>query len=81
MAYTYEFPRPRLTVDCVIFGLDESSRLKVLLIKRGHDPYMGKWALPGGFVDKDETPETAIARELQEETGYTSARWTARGPR
>ena len=42
MAYTYEFPRPRLTVDCVIFGLDESSRLKVLLIKRGHDPYMGK---------------------------------------
>ena len=71
MAYTYEFPRPRLTVDCVIFGLDESSRLKVLLIKRGHDPYMGKWALPGGFVDMDEPLEEAALRELREKTSIS----------
>ena len=71
MAYTYEYPRPSLTVDCVIFGLDESSRLKVLLIKRGHDPYIGTWALPGGFVDMEEPLEEAALRELKEETGVS----------
>lgn len=71
MAYTYEYPRPSLTVDCVIFGLDESSRLKVLLIKRGHDPYIGTWALPGGFVDMNEPLEEAALRELKEETGIS----------
>lgn len=69
MAYTYEYPRPSLTVDCVIFGLDESSRLKVLLIQRGHAPFQGHWALPGGFVDMDEPLEEAALRELKEETG------------
>lgn len=71
MAYTYEYPRPRLTVDCVIFGLDESSRLKALLIQRGHDPYKGTWALPGGFVDMEEPLVEAALRELKEETGVS----------
>lgn len=59
MPYTYDHPRPALTVDCVIFGLDESHQLKVLLIQRAHAPYEGQWALPGGFVDMDEGLETA----------------------
>lgn len=71
MAYTYEYPRPAVTVDCIIFGLDEDN-LKVLLIERAHDPYAGKWALPGGFVDMDETLDTAAKRELEEETGISN---------
>ncbi len=69
MSYTYEFPRPALTVDCVIFGLDESSKLKVLLIQRGGEPYKNCWALPGGFVDMAENLEQSALRELEEETG------------
>lgn len=69
MPYTYDFPRPALTVDCVIFGLDESHQLKVLLIQRAHDPFEGQWALPGGFVDMGEGLEQAALRELEEETG------------
>jgi len=72
MAYTYKYPRPAVTVDCVIFGLDESSQLKVLLIQRANDPYKDCWALPGGFVDMDEDLETAALRELQEETGVVN---------
>ncbi len=68
MPYTYEYPRPALTVDCVVFGLD-GDVLKVLLIERDREPFAGCWALPGGFVDMDETPEHAAARELEEETG------------
>ncbi|MCU0451137.1 MAG: NUDIX hydrolase [Bernardetiaceae bacterium] len=66
--YTYQYPRPALTVDCVIFGLGDES-LKVLLIQRAHDPFAGRWAFPGGFVDMDEPTETAARRELWEETG------------
>ena len=69
MPYVYEYPRPTLTVDCVILGLDESSRLKVLLIQRPNDPFIGHWALPGGFVDENETLEAAALRELKRETG------------
>lgn len=69
MPYTYEYPRPALTVDCVIFGLDKSSKLKVLLIQRGLAPFKGQWALPGGFVDLKEDLEDAALRELEEETG------------
>lgn len=69
MPYTYEYPRPSLTVDCVIFGLDESHQLQVLLIQRDHDPFAGQWALPGGFVDMEEHLEQAALRELEEETG------------
>ena len=70
MAYTYEYERAALTVDCVVFGFDEGE-LKVLLIQRNLAPYAGKWALPGGFVRIDETLEEAALRELQEETGIT----------
>jgi len=69
MPYTYEFPRPSLTVDCVIFGLDEGSKLKVLLIQRKNEPFKNCWALPGGFVDMDENLEQSALRELEEETG------------
>jgi len=68
MPFTYTYARPALTVDCVVFGLDEED-LKVLLIQRKHDPFAGHWALPGGFVDVGETPEEAARRELEEETG------------
>lgn len=68
MPYTYDYPRPTLTVDCVVFGVDEEG-LKLLLIQRGHDPYKDCWALPGGFVEIDETTDHAALRELQEETG------------
>src|SRR3954469_20795964 len=68
VAYTYEFPRPSLTVDAVVFGFDDQD-LKVLLIQRGVEPFAGKWALPGGFVHMDESLETAVRRELKEETG------------
>jgi 8-oxo-dGTP diphosphatase len=70
MSYTYEYPRPALTVDCIVFGLDlEDKDLKVLLIQRALDPFKGKWALPGGFVHVNETIDDAALRELREETG------------
>lgn len=69
MPYTYEYPRPALTVDCVIFGLDDGSNLKVLLIQRAKSPFQHSWAFPGGFVNMDEDLETAALRELEEETG------------
>jgi 8-oxo-dGTP diphosphatase len=68
MSVTYDYPRPALTVDCVVFGFDEGD-LKVLLIKRDLDPFRGTWALPGGFVHMDETLEEAAFRELKEESG------------
>lgn len=68
MPYTYEYPRPALTVDCVVFGYD-AEELRVLLIQRELEPFAGKWALPGGFVHIDETLDDAARRELQEETG------------
>ena len=68
MAYTYEYPRPSVTVDIVLFTL-RAGELCVLLIRRGHAPFEGHWAFPGGFVDEDEALEHAAARELKEETG------------
>ena len=68
MNYSYEYPRAALTVDCVVFGLDEED-LKILLIQRDLPPFEGQWALPGGFVRLDETLEEAALRELSEETG------------
>ena len=68
MPYSYEYPRPALTVDCVVFGLDDED-LKVMLIQRDLEPFAGHWALPGGFVRMEESLDDAAARELQEETG------------
>src|SRR5437763_6087032 len=68
MAFTYQYPRAALTVDCVVFGYDEGE-LKVLLIQRALEPFKGKWALPGGFVRMDETLDEAARREVAEEAG------------
>lgn len=65
--FTYQYPHPAVTVDCVIFGFDGKS-LRILLIERGVEPFKGGWALPGGFVRIDETVEEAAMRELWEET-------------
>ena len=66
--YIYDWPRPMVTVDAVVFTYS-GSRAKVLLIDRGKEPFKGKWALPGGFVEIDEELEDAVVRELGEETG------------
>lgn len=66
--YTYDYPRPAVTTDCVVFGID-GQNLKVLLIERGQEPYKGHWAFPGGFLNMDETAEQCAVRELKEETG------------
>ena len=68
MSFTYEYARPALTTDCVVFGLDEED-LKVLLIKRGLEPFKGEWALPGGFIRVGESVDNCAKRELEEETG------------
>ena len=66
--YTYKYPHPAVTTDCVVFGFDGRD-LKVLLIERGNEPYKGCWAFPGGFLQMDETAEQGALRELREETG------------
>jgi len=66
--YTYNYPRAALTVDAIVF-VKEEDKILVLLIERGREPFKNKWALPGGFIEMDETLETACKRELFEETG------------
>lgn len=66
--YCYQYPRPAVTTDCVIFGFDDEI-LKVLLVERGGEPYKGYWAFPGGFLNMDETTDECAVRELEEETG------------
>ena len=74
--YTYDWPRPMVTVDTVVFGFSPQSqsntnrpkKVKLLLINRKNQPFKGKWALPGGFVELDEELKHAAIRELTEET-------------
>lgn len=70
MSFSYEYARPAITVDCVVFGLDEND-LKVLLIQRKLQPFQHGWALPGGFCRVDETLDDAARRELEEEAGVS----------
>ena len=70
--YTYDYPRPAVTTDCVIFGYD-GKELKVLLIERGIEPFKGSWAFPGGFLNMDEDALAGARRELKEETGLENA--------
>ena len=68
-SYTYDYPRPMLTADCVVVR----SGSEVLLVRRGGEPFKGCWALPGGFMEMDETIEHCAVRELEEETGLRFA--------
>ena len=67
MTYTYKYPRPAVTADCVV--ITKEVEPKVLLIKRRNPPFKGSWAFPGGFMDMDETAEQCAIRELEEESG------------
>jgi 8-oxo-dGTP diphosphatase len=71
--YSYKYPRAALTTDAIVFVKEEKSTF-VLLIQRGHEPFQNKWALPGGFIEMDETLEQACIRELEEETGLKVAK-------
>ena len=70
MPYSYHYPHPAVTTDVVLFTIQDE-RLEVLLIRRGSEPFKGRWALPGGFVDIDEDLLACAKRELEEETGVT----------
>ncbi|MCQ2298846.1 MAG: NUDIX hydrolase [Bacteroidales bacterium] len=65
--FCYQYPHPAVTIDCVIFGFDGNA-INVLLIERNEPPYLGSWALPGGFINMNETAEEAACRRLREET-------------
>lgn len=67
MAFSYKYPRPAVTADCVV--ITKEAEPQVLLIERGFDPFKGSWAFPGGFMNMDETTEQCAIRELEEETG------------
>lgn len=67
MTYSYKYPRPAVTADCVV--ITKETQPKVLLIERGAEPFKGCWAFPGGFMNMDETTEQCAVRELEEETG------------
>jgi len=69
--FNYEYPRPALTVDVALVTMEPDPR--VLLIQRKHEPFAGRWALPGGFVDEGERLIDAARRELKEETGLEYA--------
>jgi 8-oxo-dGTP diphosphatase len=69
--YSYDYPRPALTVDLAI--TTRELRPRVLLIRRKKEPFAGSWALPGGFVDENERLFDAAQRELEEETGISVA--------
>lgn len=72
LKYHYKYPHPSVTTDCVIFGFD-GTKLNVLLVERGIEPFKGRWAFPGGFIKMDETALQGAKRELFEETGLKDA--------
>lgn len=74
MQYKYDYPRALVTVDAII--IDKSSKDKILLIKRGNEPYKGMWALPGGFIEMEEKLEESVAREVLEETSLEGIEFT-----
>lgn len=84
MAYQYDYPRPAVACDTVLFCMDTPVP-QVLLIRRKHNPFAGHWAFPGGFMDMDETCEQAARRELKEETGISigdlTMGWLADAPK
>ena len=67
MAFTYKYPRPELTADCIVITQEQEP--KILLIQRKNEPFKGCWAFPGGFLEMDETVARCAERELEEETG------------
>ena len=73
--YSYEYPRPSVTVDILLFAQDSTAQ-QILLIQRGHPPFKDHWALPGGFIEMDETLEASALRELREETGLSDVELT-----
>lgn len=74
MKYSYDYPRALVTVDAII--IDSETKSKILLIKRGNNPYKDFWALPGGFIEMNETLEQSVCRETEEETSLTGIKFT-----
>ncbi len=68
--YCYQYPHPAVATDCAVFGFD-GYNIKILLIRRGIEPFKDCWALPGGFLRMDETADQCIRRELKEETSLS----------
>ena len=73
MPYTYHYPRAAVTVDCLVYRQKNSAK-EILLIQRKNEPFKDMWALPGGFIEMDETLKEAAVRELREETGLNLTR-------
>jgi 8-oxo-dGTP diphosphatase len=67
--YTYDYPMASVTADMGVLRRAEDGRFEILLIKRKNEPYKDCWALPGGFMEMNETLEKCAIRELKEETG------------
>ena len=76
--YSYQYPRPAVTVDILLFAEDSIDR-KILLIQSKNPPFEDHWALPGGFVEMDESLEESALRELREETGLSRVQLTQLG--
>lgn len=73
MSFTYKYPRPAVTTDIIIIKKHNGSK-HIMLIKRLNSPFENSWALPGGFVDKNEALQIAAKRELKEETSISNAK-------
>lgn len=70
--HCYQYPRPAVTTDIIVFGYKaQTNELSILLIQRKNEPFAGYWAMPGGFLDLEETVEHCAERELKEETTLT----------